>query len=305
MTHGSKVTVVILNWNGLADTSECLESVRTITYPNYQTIVIDNGSSADDAQVLQERFGNSTHLIASEKNLGFAGGCNLAIREALADGADYVLLLNNDTVVDPAFLSMLVQAAEEIPDGAAFCPKICYYERPRVIQSTGGRVNAWMGRAWQVGRDKPDEGPNGRVEERDYADGACMLIGRSALERVGLLDEEYFAYWEETDWCARAREMGLKSYYVPNARIWHKAARSQAPDSDYYYLFRRNALLFLRKRKSPLHLFSAVALYLFVFGPLHLIRHPGAIRRLPGEARAFLWHLTSLFRPGGEGVRGS
>ncbi len=303
MMDRPKVTVVIINWNGLADTSECLESVRTIMYPNYQTIVIDNGSPADDAHVLGERFGDSMHLIASEKNLGFAGGCNIGIRYALGRGADYVLLLNNDTVVDPAFLSGLVQAAEEIPDGAAFCPKICYYDRPRVIHSTGGRVNAWMGRAWQVGRDRPDEEPYGRVEERDYADGACMLMRRSALDRVGLLDEEYFAYWEETDWCARAGEMGLKSYYVPNARIWHKAARSQAPDSEYHYLFRRNAFLFLRKRKSPLHLFSAVALYLFVFGPFYLIRHPSAVRRLPGEARAVLWHLTRLFRSRGVATR--
>jgi GT2 family glycosyltransferase len=131
-----------------------------------------------------------------------------------------------------------------------------------------------------------------------------MLIGRSALERVGLLDEEYFAYWEETDWCARAREIGLKSYYVGNARIWHKAAHSQTPDSDYYYLFRRNALLFLRKRKSSLHLLSAVLLYLFVLAPFYLMRHPGAIRRLPGEGRAFLWHLASLFRSRGAAVGG-
>jgi len=305
MKRSPKVAIVVLNWNGLADTSECLESLRTMAYPNYQTIVIDNGSSGNDAEVLQERFSDSIQLIASAENVGFASGCNMGMRCALADGADYVLLLNNDTVVDPAFLSVLVQAAEETPDGAAFCPKICYYERPRVIQSTGGRVNAWMGTAWQVGRDRLDEGPYGRIEERDYADGACMLIGRSALERVGLLDEDYFAYWEETDWCARAREMGLRSYYVANARIWHKAARSQAPDSNYYYLFRRNALLFLRKRKSPLHLLSAVLLHLFVLGPFYLIRHPRAIRRLPAEGRAFLWHLVRLFRSRSAAVRGT
>ena len=306
MKRSPKVAVVVLNWNGLADTSECLESLGTITYANYHIIVIDNGSSGDDAQVLQERFSDSIQLIAGAENVGFAGGCNIGIRSALARGADYILLLNNDTVVDPAFLSVLVQAAEEIPDGAAFCPKICYYDRPRVIRSTGGRVNAWMGRAWQVGRDRPDEGSYGHVhvEERDYADGACMLIRRGALERVGLLDEEYFAYWEETDWCARAAEAGYRSYYVSAARVWHKTARSQAPDSDYYYLYRRNALLFLRKRKSPLHLLSAVSLYLFVFGPFYLIRHPGAIRRLLAEARAFFWHLTSFFRPRGAAVRG-
>ncbi|MFQ6020118.1 MAG: glycosyltransferase family 2 protein, partial [Dehalococcoidia bacterium] len=133
------------------------------------------------------------------------------------------------------------------------------------------------------------------IAVRDYADGACMLVKRAALERVGLLDEEYFAYWEETDWCARAGDLGYRCYYVPTARVWHKAARSRAPDNRFYYLFRRNALLFLRKRKLRLHLLSAIFLYLFVFGPLHIIRHPSAIKRVPWEARALLWHLASLF----------
>lgn len=305
MNSSPKVAVVILNWNGLADTSECLESLRAIAYPNYETIVMDNGSSGDDARVLQERFSDFVHLIASPENLGFAGGCNLAMREALAKGADYVLLLNNDVTVDPRFLDELVGAAQGLPDAAALCPKIYFHDRSTVICSTGGRVNPWAGTARQVGRDEGDRGQYDQVAVRDYADGACMLIGRSALERVGLLDEEYFAYWEETDWCARAAEAGYECYYVPAARVWHKAARAQAPDADYYYLYRRNALLFLRKRKSPLHLLSAVLLYLFVFGPFYLIRHPGAIRRLPAEARALFWHLMSFFRPRGAAVRGT
>ena len=142
MNRPLKVAVIIINWNGLADTVECLESLRVIAYPNYETIVVDNGSSGDDVQVLRERFGGSVHLIASGENLGFAGGCNLAIREALAGDADYVLLLNNDVTVDPNFLNEMVRAAEERPEAAALCPKICFYDRPTVICSTGGQVNA-------------------------------------------------------------------------------------------------------------------------------------------------------------------
>ena len=297
------VAIVILNWNGLADTTECLESLRGIAYPSYRTIVVDNGSSGDDVRVLRERFGDSIRLIASPDNLGFAGGANLAIREALADGADYVLLLNNDVTVDRQFLDELVRAAEERPDAAALCPKIYFREQPTVICSTGGRVNPWAGAARQVGRGEEDRGQYEQVEVRDYADGAAMLMRRTALERVGHLDEEYFAYWEETDWCARAAEAGYRSYYVPSARVWHRTARSQAPDAEYYYLFRRNAFLFLRKRKSLLHLLSALALYLFVSGPFYLIRHPTAVRRLAGETRAVLWHLTSLYRDRGAAAR--
>ena len=305
MKPSLKVTVIVINWNGLADTSECLESLKSIKYPNRGTIVIDNGSSGDDAQLLQERFGDSIRLIVSSANLGFAGGANLAIREALAGDADYVLLLNNDVTLDPEFLDELVGAAERLPRAAAVCPKIYFHDESTVICSTGGRVNPWAGTARQVGRGEEDHGQYEEVAERDYADGACMLIRRDVLERVGLLDEEYFAYWEETDWCARAAEAGYKCYYVPAARVWHKTARSLTPDAEYYYLFRRNALLFLRKRKSPLHLLSAVTLYLFVFGPFYLIRHPGAVRRLPGEARALFWHLTSLFRHRGAAARGT
>ncbi len=300
-----RVAVIVLNWNGLADTSECLDSLRGIAYPNQETIVVDNGSAGDDARLLRERFGDSILLIASGENLGFAGGANLAIREALAADADYVLLLNNDVTVDPEFLDELVGAAERLPRAAAVCPKIYFHDESTVICSTGGRINPWAGTARQVGRGEQDRGQYEEIAERDYADGACMLIRREALERVGLLDEDYFAYWEETDWCARASEVGYKCYYAPAARVWHKTARSLTPDAEYYYLFRRNALLFLRKRKSPLHLLSAVTLYLFVFGPFYLIRHPGAVRRLPGEARALFWHLTSLFRHRGAAARGT
>ncbi len=293
MTAWPKVFLVILNWNGLTDTCECLQSLRAISYPNYEVLVVDNGSRGDDAQQLRQRFGNSIQLIENPQNSGFAGGANIGIRQALSAGTDYVLLLNNDVVVHPRFLDELVSAAQAAPDLAAACPKIYFYHRPQVIYSTGGRINPWIGSARQVGRGRQDRGQYDQPAPRDYADGACMLVSRQALERVGLLDEDYFAYWEETDWCARARDLGLRSYYVPSARIWHKAATSQAASNDFHFLFRRNALLFLRKRKTPLHLLSALLLYLFVYSPLHLLRHPTAIRRVPAELRALLWHATN------------
>ena len=296
MSGWPKVAVIILNWNGLAHSSECVESLRSVTYPDYETIVVDNGSQGDDVRVLRERFGDFVHLIENDRNYGFAGGCNIGIRYALSRGADYVLLLNNDTVADPAFLSGLVQAAEALPDGAAFCPKICHYDRPRVLHSTGGRVNPWTGTARQVGRDMADDGRYEQVEERDYADGACLLIRRSALERVGLLDEDYFAYWEETDWCDRAREAGLRCYYVPTARIWHRDSRSFADLGARRFLFRRNAFLFLRKRRRPYHLATAVLFQVFVLAPLYLLRHPSSLGPLLTEARALLWHLTNPAR---------
>src|SRR3989442_10204462 len=123
-----------------------------------------------------------------------------------------------------------------------------------------------------------------------------MLIPRQALDRVGLLDEEYFAYWEETDWCARARQVGLNCYYVPAAKIWHKAERSRSPDAAFQYLYRRNALLFVRKRGSPFQLATVLLMHLFVYAPRYFLWHPTPIARAVSELRALLWHVSNQER---------
>lgn len=282
------VFTIILNWNGLADTRECLESLQRIDYSNNRIVVVENGSEPGEAAAIQEQFGNAIHLIESASNLGFAGGANLGVRYALENGADFVLLLNNDTVVDPGFLTALLQAAESRDDLAACSPKTYFYEHPDVLYSTGGTVNLWTASARQAGRGQPDGGEFDQPAVRDYADGVCMLVPRLALETVGLLDEDYFAYWEETDWCVRARAKGLRCYYVPNSKIWHKAARAQAPTSRYYFLFRRNALMFVRKRGTPLHLATALLTHIFFFAPRYFLTHPGKIGRAPAELKALL-----------------
>jgi len=282
------VSIVILNWNSLEDTRECLQSLQHLTYSNRRILVVDNGSDGPEAAALRDEFHDSVNLIESRTNLGFAGGANLGICSALHEGADYVLLLNNDTTVDPMFLTALVEAAESRPDGAAFCPKTYFYAQPEMIYSTGGSVSVWTATAKQIGRGQRESGQFDRVATRDYADGVCMLIPRRALEVVGLLDEDYFAYWEETDWCTRARAKGFRCYYIPDARIWHKAARVQSPTNQYYFLYRRNALMFVRKRGTPLHLVVALLMHVFVYGPRYFLTHPGKIGRAPAELKALL-----------------
>lgn len=287
------VAIVVLNWNGLADTQECLRSLLNISYTSYRIVVVDNGSEGDEVVHLREEFGQSVHIIENDRNYGFAGGCNIGMRHALTLRPDYMLLLNNDTIAGPDFLTALVEAARTLPDLAAACPRSYFYDRRNVIYSTGGSVNLWAASSRQVGRGQRDEGQFERLQVRDYADGVCMLIPVAALERVGLLDEDYFAYWEETDWCFRARNLGLRCYYVPGAHIWHKAARSVAPGGGFYYLFRRNALLFVRKRGKPYHTVSALLLYIFWHGPRYLVRHPSHLGRLLAEARALAWHARN------------
>jgi len=293
MHNTPSVITVVLNWNGLADTRECLQSLHAAPYPNNRVLVVDNGSEEDEASALEGEFGAFIETLRLPKNRGFAGGANAGIKRALEIGTDYVLLLNNDVVVSPEFLSKLVAEAESKSDLAAVCPKSYFHGEPQTIYSTGGKVSIWRGVANQVGRGQTDKGQFDRPARRDYADGVCMLIPVSAIDKVGLLDEEYFAYWEETDWCVRAREAGLYCYYAPKSRIWHKANRSRSPDARFHYLYRRNALLFVRKRGNGLNLATAIAMHLFVYAPAYFIKHPTKIKRAAAEVRALFWHARN------------
>ena len=291
-----RVTTIILNWNGIEDTRACLESLREATYPNNRIVVVDNASENDEARQLESEFEGLIEVIRNERNLGFAGGANVGLRRALEAGSDYALLLNSDVTVDPGFLEAMVEAASGYKRLAALCPRAYFMEEPEVIYSTGGSVNLWTGVARQIGRGEKDLGQFERAARRDYADGLCMLIPVSALNAVGLLDEDYFAYWEETDWCVRARERGLRCYYVPDARVWHKAERSQEASDAFNYHYRRNALMFVRKRGGALHLATALAAQAFYYAPLYFIRNPRRIGRAIAEVRAVLWHTSNRVR---------
>jgi GT2 family glycosyltransferase len=290
------VTTVILNWNGIDDTRACLESLRKARYANNRVLIVDNASENDEAAQLEKEFAGFIEMIRNAGNLGFAGGANVGMRRALEAGSDYVLLLNNDVTVEAGFLDAMVEAATKYKRLAALSPRAYFMEQPGVIYSTGGSVNLWTGVARQIGRGEKDEGQFERAARRDYADGLCMLIPVLALNAVGLLDEEYFAYWEETDWCIRARDKGLRCYYVPEAKVWHKAERSQEASDEFNYYYRRNALMFVRKRGGWLRFATALASQAFYYAPLYVIRNPSRIGRVIAEARAALWHASNRVR---------
>ncbi len=290
MSDLPSVCTVVLNWNGLADTRECLQSLQETDYPNNHVIMIDNGSDSDEATLVEREFGGFIEVVRNPVNLGFAGGMNVGIRRALEAGAEYVLLLNNDVTVDPGFLKAMVATAGKHPNLGAASPRAYFRARPDVIYSTGGRVNVWTGTARQIGRGQRDRGQFEAEAVRDYADGLCLLMSREAIERVGLLDEGYFMYWEETDWCFRARAKGFRCYYVPEAKVWHKAERSLSSTDEFHYHYERNALMFVRKRGNVLQVATALLTHLLVYGPWYLVRRPGKIGRALAEWRAVLWN---------------
>jgi GT2 family glycosyltransferase len=247
-----KVSIVILNWNGLSDTLECLESLKAVAYANFEVLVIDNGSKGNDAEVIKENFGDFVFEIEEKKNLGFAGGCNVGIRWALHSGAKYVLLLNNDTVVDPDFLTELVNVGQSDMQIGIVGSKVYSYGQPERNYTAGGRVNFWTGNTPLVRRTAADDRLFDNVEEVDFVSGCALLIKEQAIRRIGLLCEMYFAYYEETDWCARAKKAGFKVVYVPKSRIWHKT-RTKLSELTMYFMT-RNRFLFVKRNSSGVQL---------------------------------------------------
>jgi GT2 family glycosyltransferase len=243
------VALIILNWNQPAYTLACLRSLQSITYLNFKVFVLDNGSVDDSLlqiKALLPELSYEIELIPNGCNLGFAEGNNVGIRQALVQGADYVLLLNNDTEVAPNFIELLVDVAERDPKIGITGPKIYYYDDPKRIWSAGGLITK-AGWTQQLGVNELDSPAFNQLREVDYVTGCAMLVKREVIEKIGTLDARFFAYYEETDWCARAHKAGYSIWYVPQSVLWHKIslkARDLSP--TYVYLMTRNRLLFLR-----------------------------------------------------------
>ncbi len=252
-----KVSIIILNWNGWQDTLECLDSLAKITYPNYDVVIIDNGSVNKSAKKIKNWINThksviSYKLLVNSRNAGFAGGNNVGIKYALANNANYVLLLNNDTLVAPDFLNKLIKAGDSDKNIGIIGPKIYFASEKNKIWFGGGYFS-WFGGGKHLEYEKIDKKPsNDKIKEVDYMTGCCFLIKRETIEKIGLMNENFFLYYEDTEWSLRARKNGYKIIYEPNSHIWHKVSRSVMPKSNpaVYYYHIRNALL-LSKLRAP------------------------------------------------------
>jgi GT2 family glycosyltransferase len=246
-----RVVIVILNWNGLSDTLACLESLASLNHPSGDLLVVDNGSTDGSVEAIQEQFPQVT-LIENSENLGFAAGNNVGLRHALDVGADYALLLNNDTEVDPPFLQHLVQVCEADSSIGIAGPLIYYHHDPEIIWSAGGAIDWRRGNTCMLGLNERDLDQFGiEPREVDFVSGCAMLVRLTALEQTGLLDERFYLYYEEVEWCVRIRRAGFKIVHVPQARIWHKITpESRAASPLVHYYMTRNRLLFLKTAKA-------------------------------------------------------
>jgi GT2 family glycosyltransferase len=242
---------VVLNTDHREDTLQCLASLAQSTYQNHKALVLDNASRDGSVDAVRAAF-PSVEIIELTENLGYAGNNNVGIQAALAQGTDWVLVLNEDTILAPDCLARLVEAGESNPRIGIVGPMVYHHDEPDVIQSAGGK----MGRYWEslhLGKNEADHGQFHEPHPVDWISGCGILVRRAVIEQVGQIDERYFYYWEETEWCLRAARAGWQILNVPLAKLWHKGVqRGYHPKPLVTYYGTRNRLLTLAKHQAPL-----------------------------------------------------
>lgn len=253
-----KIAFIILNWNGVNDTLACLASINKIDKKPFviEIIAVDNASTDDSVKRIKELFPKIT-VIENKSNLGFAAGNNIGIKYALKDLADFIFIVNNDTILDKNILKNLLQTqqkynADILSPKIYFSPGREFYknrysksELGKVIWYAGGKIDWNNVKGFHNGVDEVDRGQFEKEIEVDYATGAAMFVKREVFEKVGLFDEKYYLYYEDLDFCLRAKRIGAKIMFSPASRLWHSNAGSSASGSalqDYYIT--RNRLLF-------------------------------------------------------------
>lgn len=250
MSIVTKISFIVVNYNGLEDSCELIESIYS-NIPascDYEIILVDNGSKQDESLHVKEKF-PSVIAIRSEKNLGFAGGNNLGIRNS---SGDYIFLINNDTLLFDDSMLKLVDFMDKNSQAAAVSPKIYFPGEPKIIQYAGftpmSRITL---RNRSIGRGEKDDGSYNYEYKTFATHGAAMLVRREVVDRIGYMPEVYFLYYEEIDWCMNMKRHGYELWYVPSSSIVHKESRTTGEDSPLKrYYMTRNRLLFARRNLS-------------------------------------------------------
>jgi GT2 family glycosyltransferase len=256
------VYALVLNWNLKDDTAECVASVLASEYERYRVLVVDNGSNDGSVDYLRHTF-PGIDLISNSTNVGFAAGSNIGIRHALRMGAESVFLLNNDATVDAGMLTLLVQQAQGDTSVGMVGPKILYHAESRRIWRLGERIRPWLPVPASIGRDEIDRGQYAEPFEVDYVTFCGVLIKRSVLEAIGLLDERFFFSYEDADFCRRTRVAGFRIICEPRACMWHKVSLSAQKDTvnTSYLRSKSRAIFYRRYPHGPHPWFTAAYLW--------------------------------------------
>ncbi len=289
-TH-PKISIITINYRQMEVTLQFLESTKSLTYPNFEILLIDNGCLEDYSTTIASRFPKVIYFI-SKKNLGFAGANNLGMTKAKGD---FFFIVNNDTEVTPNLLQHLISPFFENNKIGAVSPKIKYFDHPTVIQYAGfTKINRFTGRNTIIGFNEEDKGQHDVARNTSYAHGAAMLVKRAVIESTGLFYEGYFMYYEELDWSERMVKQGYEIYYQPLGVIYHKASFSigkNSPLKTYYHT--RNRILFMRRAYLPSQLIVFYLYYTLVVMPATVVRfvRKRAFSHIAPFFKGVIWNL--------------
>lgn len=258
-----KVAVILVNYNGAMYNEECIDSLLNSDYENFEIIVVDNASSDNSLNILQNKYRNSIKIIKSEENIGFSGANNLGIDLAKEIGCNYILLLNNDTVIKKDSIKEMMRLSNQYPNDA-ISPKINYFNKKNVIWSAGGGINWSKGLTFHYGMNEYDNNNFNNERVIEFATGCCLLLPLSIIEKVGYLEDQYFLYYEDTDYCTRIIKNGFTIRYCPTSIIYHKVSMSTGGGESelYCYYIDRNRLLFNKKYNDKKYISFLVYFYI-------------------------------------------
>jgi len=289
------VTIITVVYGQIEVTAEMLESLFQISYPNFEIIVVDNASPNCNIRSLKEKF-PAIYLIENQQNLGFAGANNIAIQKALGK---YVLLLNNDTIVDQSFLEPLVKKLESNSHIGAVSPKIRFFSAPDTIQYVGmTQMNPYSISNNSIGYCTKDIGQYEHDQKTYFAHGAAMMVRLSVIKEIGLMTDIYFLYYEELDWGLRIRNAGYEIHYVHDSLIYHKESITTGVLSPLkIYFLNRSRLLYMRRNIHGLTFVISLLYLIFISIPKNIFSRlvKGEFKLLNAYLKAIIWHCENLF----------
>lgn len=293
--HLPLISIITINFNQLKITCEFLQSLTTLSYSNFEVIIIDNASDQDPTEKIKSEFPN-VRLYRTIKNLGFTGGNNLGMKLALGE---YFFIINNDTeIVNANLLEKLIEPFELDSSIGMVSPKIRYFDNPNIIQFAGyNKINSFTGRNSQVGDHEIDIGQHDTPGYTHYANGAAMMVKKEVLEKVGIFTDHFFLCYEELDWSAQTIKYGYKIFYQSQVYLLHKESMSigkTSPLKTYYNS--RNRIMFMRRNTNTLQ-FSCFLIYLLLLTiPKNIITYliKRQFQHLLAFTKAIFWNIQNL-----------
>lgn len=287
----NRIGIVIVNYNGANYQNECIESIYKSTYTNFDIVVVDSGSTDNSVEKLSNAFPD-VKIIRNNDNIGVAAGNNIGIDYFMENNFEYIMLMNNDVEIEDKLIERLLDKADE---NTITVPKIYYYQPSDMLWFAGGELDWKHGTSFHIGINEKDDKQYDKEKVISYSPTCCMLIHRNIIEQIGKMDERYFMYYDDTDFCARVSyNENFIIKYIPDAMLWHKVSSSSGEGSPLKtYYCTRNKLIYMSKYKSKISLFTYFYTYLQML--YRYIRSPFKYKNYSVVKSAYVDYLMKKF----------